>query len=632
MARSSRFRKALVAWTILLACCGLARAEGGGAQPQALGDPLRVIPADALFCVQISNLNDTLAQVDQFLTGVSPLGVSMPVRSQLGQFLGSPQPTGVNMSGSFAAFGLLPGGEGLNPSRIGVLVPVSDYQQFLKNPNVAAPNAQGISLIGPTGQQSLAAVQVGGYALLTSQANQQALLQMKTIATGPEASSLAKRLNPEELKRATSSPVWAYVNVQVAAKMFGPMLEQKLQEIEKALEQKQQAPGAPMMQPQAVVGAYAKLIRTLMQEAQSVSLSLYPSATALRTAFVAAALPDTEMAKVLSTPPGTPQPNLTGYLDNNAIVNFVATPGPALLRVVMARYMDLAMSAMGGGLPPDQVASIRQLAKEWVDVLGGALAVSMLPAEGKPPFAVKYAIAIQNKQTFNQLVDKALQMLNEGTLATLYKNMGLKMQTDIKRNASSYKGVPIDAVHVSVQAIDANSPQAQMIKAIYGAGVDARLAFVGNLLLEALASNPDQVIQGMIDQAQSSGTAQVPSEVQAALQLLPNAKQATFFGTFNLLRALPIVVSFAPIPIQLPPAEVSPQSAVAFAGRVGDGRLLAELAVPKQHVLDVVSFIMKIQQQKTQQAPQQGQGQPEQGKQPSQPAGQEQNQQGPRRF
>jgi hypothetical protein len=608
MTRSNHFRKALVPGMILLAFCAVVWAEGGAAQPPGAGEPLRIVPADALFCVQVRNLNDTLTQIDQFLTGVSPIGASMPVRSQLGQLLGMPQPTGIDMSGSFAAFGFLPGGEGPNPSRIGVLVPVTDYQQFLKNPNVAPPNAQGISLIGPAGKQSLAAMQIGNYVLLTHQANQQALLQMKNMVVGPETSALAKRLSAEELKRATSSPVWAYLNVQVAAKMFGPMLEQKLQEVQKNMEKQKLPPGAPMMEPQAVIGMYSRLIHTLMQETQFISLSLYPSPTVVRTAFVAAAVPDTGMAKVLSTSPGGPQPNLTGYLENGAVVNFVAAPGPALLRAVMTRYTDLVMKMMSGNLPQEQMASVQQMMKESVDALGGALAFSLLPApQGKPPFTAKYAFTVQNKQTFNQLLDKTTQMMNEGALGDLYKNMGLKMRMDLKRNASSYKGVPIDALRVNVQAVDANSPVAQIVKAVYGTGLDLRLAFVDDLVLYTLAQNPDQVIQGMIDAAKSSGPPQVASDVQAALQLLPGARQATCFGTFNFLRVLPIVTSFLPTPVQLPPAEVSPQSSVAFAGHVGDGRLLSELAVPKQHVLDVVTFIGKIQQQKAQQRQQQEQ-------------------------
>jgi len=114
---------------------------------------MSVIPAESLFCVKINNLTATLAKVDQFLTGVSPIGVSMMVPMQLAGLLGSPDANGINMSGNFAIFGPLPGGDKPSFSRIAVLVPVSDYDRFVKgNPKVTPPDAQGISGIGEAGQ------------------------------------------------------------------------------------------------------------------------------------------------------------------------------------------------------------------------------------------------------------------------------------------------------------------------------------------------------------------------------------------------------------------------------------------------------------------------------------------------
>jgi hypothetical protein len=232
MTRVNHLRKTLALGAVLLTCCGVALIDAGAAQPSAANDPLRAVPTDALFCVRINKVNTTLGQVDQFLTGISPLGVSMPVRSQLGQLLGSPDAAGVNMAGDFAAFGPLPGGEGPDPSRVGILIPVSDYTAFLKNPNVAPPDTQGISLVGPQGNQGIAAVQVGGYALLTKAADQSALVQMKKLISAPGTASLAQRLSPDDLKRAQGSAVWAYANVQIANKLFGPMLQETLKSLE----------------------------------------------------------------------------------------------------------------------------------------------------------------------------------------------------------------------------------------------------------------------------------------------------------------------------------------------------------------------------------------------------------------
>ncbi len=193
---------------VLLCALGLAMLAGdvlGAAQPAA-SDPLQLVPAESLFCVRINKLNMTMGQMDQFLTGLAPFGVSMLVQSQIAQLLGSPDPNGVIMSGDFALFGPLPGGDAPDPSRIGILVPVSDYQKFAKgNPNVTAPDAGGLSLIGPEGEQMLVAAGVGSYALVTTAGNRQALTEVKTwIPRG--ATSLAQRLAADEVKRAQSSP------------------------------------------------------------------------------------------------------------------------------------------------------------------------------------------------------------------------------------------------------------------------------------------------------------------------------------------------------------------------------------------------------------------------------------------
>ena len=61
----------------------------------------------------------------------------MLVPMQLAKFLGGTEPKGINLSGSFAMFGPLPGGDKPDLKRIAVLVPVSDYKQFTEgNPNV----------------------------------------------------------------------------------------------------------------------------------------------------------------------------------------------------------------------------------------------------------------------------------------------------------------------------------------------------------------------------------------------------------------------------------------------------------------------------------------------------------------
>ncbi|RPJ33587.1 MAG: hypothetical protein EHM35_10400, partial [Planctomycetaceae bacterium] len=220
MVRLSQARLTLVLWTSISLFCTAAIGAASGPQP-ASGDPISVIPADSLFCVRINNLTGTMGKIDQFLTGISPIGVSMIVPDQLAKFLGSTEPKGINMSGSFAIFGPLPGGDKPDIKRFGLLVPMSDYKQFTEgNPNVTPPDAQGLSAIGPKEQPMFMAAGVPGYALVTTPNNRQALIETKKLLAGPGATALAKRLSPDELKRAQDAPVWGYANIQTVSKMY----------------------------------------------------------------------------------------------------------------------------------------------------------------------------------------------------------------------------------------------------------------------------------------------------------------------------------------------------------------------------------------------------------------------------
>lgn len=593
MTRVNRRTIGCAVWAGLIAACWLSPV--GAAQPAA-GDPLQTIPPESLFCIKINNLNATLGQVDQFLTGIAPFGVSMLVQSQFARVLGSPDPNSIDLAGRFAVFGPLPGGESPDLKRIGILVPVSDYRKFVEsNPNVTAPDAQGLSRIGPEGQPWLIAAAAGGHALLTSAAGQQALTEMKSwMPRG--TTSLAQRLSAEELKRATGSPVWAYVNMQTVAKTFGPMIQAKIQQAKEGLKQMQQQGGPMAGQTDAMVDMYTGVLDTLMRETQSVSLVLDPGASAIRTALAVAAVPDTDMGKTLSIDSSQQSPpNLLGYLENGAIMNLVATPSPALVRATTLQRVELFAAIAGQTLSQQDVARMKKLATDSAEAFAGPMAMSFSAnLQSKPPLRIKYVAALRDSQKLNNVLDQANKMMSEPAFVDLLQKFGMKMRFDLRRKVETYKEVPIDAIHIALEPVDANAPQGQAIAMMFGGGLDLRLAVVNNLFLYSLSAEPQKAIQALIDQAKAGGSAQAPSEVQAAMQLLPETKQAEFFGTYNYARAIQMAMAFMPMP--MPQAAVTTQSNIAFAGDIGGGRLLFNAAVPKQHVLELMQIFMQMQQ------------------------------------
>ncbi|MEN6578873.1 MAG: hypothetical protein ABFD90_21195 [Phycisphaerales bacterium] len=594
MKRSNHRNRAFLSGTLLVV---LFAAGVSDAAQSAANDPLQLVPAESLFCVRINKLSETLTQVDQFLMGVSPFGASMMVMGQVATMLGGAEPNGLDMSGTFAAFGPLPGGEGPDPSRVGILVPVSDYQKFVTgNPNVTKPDAQGISLIGPEGQQALATVKAGAFALVTAVDNKQALIEVKNwMPRG--TTSLAQRLGADEIKRAQGSPAWAYVNIQTVSKMFGPMIQAKIQEIKEMSKQMQGQGGPPMMgNMEGIMDTYSSLLDTLLKETQFVSLTLNPSSTALNAGLMVAALPETEMAKTLKGGVASPDRSFARYLKNGAIASFITSVDTASWNRLNDMGMEMFTKMMGKNATDPQILQLKKLATDATTALGGTLAGSFsLDAASKPPFAVRYVVGLKDPQAFYRCLEESAKLFSTGALADLYKEMGLKANFEIQRKAETYKEVAIDALKMSFTVTDPNSPQAQMVAAMYGQGMNGRIAVVNNLLVYAFAGDPSPVIRELIDQVKTGGsTTQVATEVDAATKLIPGAEKADFFTTFNILRVFQMATTMMPMPIQTP--AVQSQSNIALASNADNGKLSIEMAIPKQHLMEIMTTFMKMQQ------------------------------------
>lgn len=595
MVQSRSPRKSLFLLTMLVgaALTTFGIAGSAGAAPE---DLLKMVPANSLFCVQINNLDGALLQVNAFLAGLLPMDVSMPVKALLGEMLGSPDARGVNMAGSFAVFSPLPGAAAPDPTRFGILVPVSNYSQFVSgNPNVSAADADGISKIGPAGAAMLSVTQVGGFALVSPVGDDQALVQAKK-ALSSNTSGLAGQLDAAELKRATSAPLWAYGNIQSAGKMFGPMIQAQLAAAKSVMEQVQEQGQMGMAQAGAAMDMYSTMLDSLLKEGKYASLTLEPSATKIGVGLVVGAVPDTSMADMLKGAGAKERNTLLGYLQDGAAVHFAGSMDAPFWQKINEAYIDMLPTLMSDAFSTADIETFKKMAADATAALGGSLAGSFsVNTQAKPPFQIRYVAALKDPAKFNQVLDQAAKVMENGALAEFYKEMGMDFSIEVQRKAQTYKDVAIDTIKMKIGSTDPDSAEGQMLAAMYGDGMNVQMAATDNLLLYCVGQDPGSMLRELIDQVKGSGPGQIPSEAQAALRLIDGADRADFFMSCNLIRVMQMAAAFAPLPI--PQTAVPSQSAVAIAGNIGDGKMRLDVAVPKQQVLDIMGMVMQMQMQ-----------------------------------
>jgi hypothetical protein len=575
------------------------------AQSPANNELFKMIPAKSLFCFRVNNFDFTLNQIDQFLAGVSPMpmGVSMLVRMQLANLLGSPQLTGLNTNGSFAVFGVTMPGETTQTDTVpnmfvGILAPVTDYKQFIEgNTNCTPADEKGISKITMNGAPVMLSAKAGNYAIMSWANDYDKLVTMAKSISDAKAAGLSGTLDASEAKLAESEPIWAFGNIQQVSETFGTLISAKIEEI-KTITKNMQAgmSGASPESIQNIMNMYSGILEVLMKETKSVSISINPKPDVLNITKTVSAVPGTDMAKMLTADSSSQRDNkLLSYLEDGAVANFGATINTPFWKMLNVRGIDMFAAMAGGSMSAENIKDMKALAADAIDTVAGPVVYSISSdAKNKPPFAVKYVIALKDEKKFSQLIEKATDLMKTSGIMDFYKSMGMETSFSMEKAVDSYKGVSISSAKLTMKVTDTTSPQAQMITSMYGEGFDYRWGIDDGLFICAVSGDVNSTIRELIDEVKAGSPKQIGSEMKAALSLLPEGNKADFVLTFNVLRLFNMVTSMVPIPI--PPMDFQTKNNIVVAGSAADSRMVVNIAVPKQHLIEIMAAFMAMQQ------------------------------------
>ncbi len=604
MFRSRQSQKLVTGLLLLLTAAVPIFAQNGSSDQL-----LKMIPSDALFCIRINNFDYSLSQTDQFIAGVSPMpmGVSMLVRMQLAQFLGNPQLTGLNTNGNFAVFGVVMPSNTAGSSTIenmffGILAPVTDYQQLISgSPNLSEPDENGISKITQNGSPSMLATQIGSHVLLSQAGEYEKFASAKKTFSANLSKNLASALDNTDTKMATTEPIWIYGNVQQASGTFGPMILAKIEEIKNMFGS--MPANRPGMQPQNiknVMNMYAGILEIFMKEAKSVSIAINPKPNVLNITKTITAVPGTDMANMFVANTSTTGNKLLGFLNDGAMMNMAGKMNTPFMKTLNVKGMDILFSLSGDDLTEENKAKTKAYFANWTDCLGDSMVVSVsIDPEKKPPFEAGYVISIKDKNKYNSLIDEMPEMMKTSGMLNFYKDMGMETSFEIKRAVKNYKGVSIDSAKLMFKSAAPDSPQGQIIQKMYGDGFDYRWGIVNDVCVMTIGGDSDTAINTLIDKVQAGVPNQTAAEIKSAMALLPQADKADFLVTYNVIRLFKMITSMAPVP--MPQVNAQSQSNIAIAGKADNGKMVVNIAVPKEHLTEIMSLFMMMQMQHQQQ-------------------------------
>ena len=120
------------------------------------------------------------------------------------------------------------------------------------------------------------------------------------------------------------------------------------------------------------------------------------------------------------------------------------------------------------------------------------------------------------------------------------------------------------------------------------------IAAIPNRPMEAMFTPDSQELAVKMAKLQAKPPSQMGPALSPIVALLPDATNANFVGTFSILDIIQLVATM--LPIKLPPIEAEITSNASYAISASDGTMQIDIALPKEHVQEVVVAAMSMQQ------------------------------------
>ena len=591
------------------------------------GDPmLKLVPADSLFSLRINNMQGTLSKLDAYLVGIMPIPVSpsMVAMMQLGAVLSDPAVACLDMSGNIGLFAVNSGDSQEPEILVALLLPVAGFDDFVqKCPVCDEPDADGVSTItspNPVIGSLLATATPGDkFVLITKSTDKSDLAAIKTAMKG---SALAFDLDVEESRKAATAGIWTYGNVERVVEIFGTTafeeLDNALEHMEKMQQQAQTDPNCPQIaglstdmleMQQTMMEMYVTMLRDMAEQTRSMSIAANISPDVLSFDFTLSAAPGSDLAGILTRDkPFDSDFKLAGYLDNSDAIQQVSRINKPLYATIYDGMFDMMGDSFSDSdaFSEEDLDLWKKLTVDMVDAIGGEMAVSFSYAKGMPPIRLTEIIAVDDPEAYAEMMDIGIESAGK-----LYKAMGMPLSFELSRATDSHRGVSIDTMTITLD-LPENDPGAEMLRGIYGDAFEMKMATVDNLLLVVMGQDSQGDIVSLIDKVKA-GPAAPGGDIKVALATVTDADNADAVASINVIRlvsGMGDMMQGVPMVGQMVSAfldklNVPTQSCLASSITINHGKANVQLAIPKQHVMEIMAAVMQIQQQVMQQKMQQ---------------------------
>lgn len=281
-----------------------------------------------------------------------------------------------------------------------------------------------------------------------------------------------------------------------------------------------------------------------------------------------------------------------GNLHDDAVINVAAAMDAKAWEKSYYLLIDLMPKMIDAEVSQAELDDFRRLVSKSFGAMGESLSFTFIATgEGPGMFSMQYLFEVEDEAAMEEAIREGLRVVNSKAYQQLMGNFGVQARADVESETTMYRGVRINSARLTFEMKDEESPQAQMVMAMWGGGFDYRWGMTDGHCVYVIGKDADKYVRELIDQVKAGGAKDVCPQVKAALASIPNSDKADAVGTFNYVRILNATLNTMPLPggKKLAPLNAPTEDNAAFAAFSADDGFTVEVVLPRKHVMEIQS-------------------------------------------
>ena len=296
--------------------------------------------------------------------------------------------------------------------------------------------------------------------------------------------------------------------------------------------------------------------------------------------FVAAAIPVTNFEDFITANPNMGQADTVGVFELKPAVS-LSNPSekpPKLIAKPAGSFVLISLD-----LHRDRLAAFA----EQMAALAANVQPSNIPGPPAELVGKPIRLYLDMQQVMTSILPRSIEQIQKAQAA----------MANVPGQSAAGGQIPPAAV-ANLEAITKNV-QLQVMTLGINPSPDALNMSVGLTAIPGsktagLFSSTSPELQTSLASLQAKPPAQWGADI-SAFAALPNANTAAFLGTINIVDLFKLASTMAPA--QFPAIDVQTKSKILFAVNPANGTLLLDIAVPKEHLTEVMTAAMAMQKQ-----------------------------------